>query len=259
MPTTAEDGLEGAVAIVTGAARGIGLSIARALAARGAAVVVADIGAAPAEAAARELTATGAAAWARPVDVADPASVAALAEAVLARFGRIDVLVNNAGIGRVSPFLETSFEDWSRTVAVNLTGAFLMAQTCARHMAARGSGRIVNITSTSGLRGGRGRAAYGSAKAGLDLLTKVMAVELAARGVNVNAVAPGPTETEMVKAAHDAATRAAYGAAIPAGRYGTPEEIADVVVFLCSDAARYVHGQTLAVDGGFAGAGVMFD
>ncbi|CAH2601601.1 D-threitol dehydrogenase [Rhodovastum atsumiense] len=249
--------LEGRVAIVTGAAGGIGLAIAHALSREGAIVTVADIAGDEARHAAATVEAAGGRAWPIAVDVADPASVSSMTEAVIARFGRLDILVNNAGIGRTALFLETSIEDWNRTIAVNLTGAFLVGQACARVMVQRGGGRIVNITSTSGQRGGRGRAAYGAAKAGLDLLTRVMAVELAAQGVNVNAVAPGPTDTKMVEAAHDAATRAAYGRLIPAARYGRPEEIAEAVVFLCSDAARYVHGHTLAVDGGFTAAGMM--
>ena len=121
-----------------------------------------------------------------------------------------------------------------------------------------GGGKIVNIASLSGQRGGHGRAAYGAAKAGLELLTKVMAVELAEYGINVNNIAPGAIETEMAKFAHDAPTRAAYNYLIPMTRYGTPEEIADAAVFLCSDESRYVHGHTLNVDGGFRAAGLMF-
>jgi 3-oxoacyl-[acyl-carrier protein] reductase len=125
-------------------------------------------------------------------------------------------------------------------------------------MVKTGGGKIINIASLSGQRGGNGRAAYGSAKAGLELLTKVMAVELAPYNINVNNIAPGAIETEMAKFAHDAATRAAYNYLIPMSRYGTPEEIADAAVFLSSDESRYVHGHTLNVDGGFRAAGLMF-
>jgi NAD(P)-dependent dehydrogenase (short-subunit alcohol dehydrogenase family) len=177
---------------------------------------------------------------------------------VLDAFGRIDILVNNAGVGGNTPFLETSLEEWNRIISINLTGAFLVAQACAREMVKSGGGKIVNIASLSGQRGGNGRAAYGSAKAGLELLTKVMAVELAPHNINVNNIAPGAIETEMAKYAHDQATRAAYNYLIPMTRYGTPEEIADAAVFLCSDESRYVHGHTLNVDGGFRAAGLMF-
>ncbi len=247
--------LAGKVALVTGGARGIGLAVARAFVREGALVTVADINAGGAAQAAAGLgeRATGLA-----VNVADQASVQAMVDAITGRHGRLDILVNNAGVGGNTPFLETRLEDWNRIIGINLTGAFMVAQAAAREMARGGGGKIVNIASLSGQRGGNGRAAYGAAKAGLELLTKVMAVELAEHGINVNNIAPGAIETEMAKFAHDQATRAAYNYLIPMTRYGTPEEIADAAVFLCSDEARYVHGHTLNVDGGFREAGLMF-
>jgi NAD(P)-dependent dehydrogenase (short-subunit alcohol dehydrogenase family) len=248
--------LEGKVALVTGGARGIGLATARAFAREGARVVIADLNADGAKEAAASL---GQEALGLSVDVADPASVTTMIAAIIKAQGRIDVLFNNAGIGANTPFLETRLEDWNRILGVNLTGAFLVAQGCAREMVRLGEGgKIVNVASLSGQRGANGRAAYGSAKAGLELLTKVMAVELAEHGINVNNVVPGAIETDIAKIMHDQATRAAYGRLIPMTRYGTPEEIADAVVFLCSDEARYVHGHTLNVDGGFREAGLMF-
>jgi NAD(P)-dependent dehydrogenase (short-subunit alcohol dehydrogenase family) len=248
--------LKGKIGLVTGAARGIGLAVAKALAAEGAVPVIADIN----EAGARDALSTlgRAEGLALGVDVADEASVAAMIDAIRARHGRLDILVNNAGIGGNTPFLDIKLAEWNRTIAVNLTGAFLVAQASARVMVKGGGGKIVNIASVSGQRGGHGRAAYGAAKAGLELLTKVMAVELAEHGINVNSIAPGAIETEMAKFAHDAATRAAYDYLIPMTRYGTPEEIADAAVFLCSDESRYIHGHTLNVDGGFRAAGLMF-
>lgn len=249
--------LEGKVALVTGGARGIGFAIARALVAEGAVPVIADIN----ELGAREAVAGlgHADGQALRVDVSDHASVAEMVGAIVARHGRLDILINNAGIGGNTPFLDITPEDWNRTIAINLSGAFFVAQACARQMAGRGEGgKIVNIASLSGQRGGHGRAAYGAAKAGLELLTKVMAVELAGHGINVNNIAPGAIETEMARFAHDGATRAAYNYLIPMTRYGTPEEIADAAVFLCSDQARYIHGHTLNVDGGFRAAGLMF-
>ncbi|MDB5591250.1 3-oxoacyl-ACP reductase family protein [Enterovirga sp.] len=248
--------LTGKVALVTGGARGIGLAIAKALHREGAVPVLADINE---DGARQSLTEMGAAdGMAAKVDVADQASVQALVEAITARYGRLDILVNNAGIGGNTPFLDITAETWTRTIGINLTGAFFVAQAAARVMAKQRSGKIVNIASLSGQRGGHGRAAYGAAKAGLELLTKVMAVELAEYDINVNNIAPGAIETEMAKFAHDAATRAAYNYLIPMTRYGRPEEIADAAVFLCSDEARYVHGHTLNVDGGFREAGLMF-
>jgi NAD(P)-dependent dehydrogenase (short-subunit alcohol dehydrogenase family) len=248
--------LKDRVALVTGGARGIGLAIAKAMAAEGAVPVIADIN----EGGARDALSTlgRAEGLALGVDVADEASVAAMIDAITARYGRLDILVNNAGIGGNTPFLDIKLAEWNRTIAINLTGAFLVAQASARVMAKGGGGKIVNIASVSGQRGGHGRAAYGAAKAGLELLTKVMAVELAEYGINVNSIAPGAIETEMAKFAHDAATRAAYDYLIPMTRYGTPEEIADAAVFLCSDESRYIHGHTLNVDGGFRAAGLMF-
>ncbi|MGY2050657.1 SDR family NAD(P)-dependent oxidoreductase [Methylobacterium sp. JK268] len=246
------------VALVTGGARGIGLAVAKAFAREGAVAVIADVNREGAEAAAEGIRAAGGRAAALALDVADPASVAGVIAAILDRHGRLDILVNNAGVGGNTPFLETRLEDWNRIIGINLTGAFLVAQASARAMVEGGGGKIINIASLSGQRGGDGRAAYGAAKAGLELLTKVMAVELAGHNINVNNIAPGAIETEMATFAHDAATRAAYGYLIPMTRYGTPEEIADAAVFLCSDEARYIHGHTLNVDGGFRAAGLMF-
>lgn len=250
--------LSGKHALITGGGRGIGLATAKAFAREGAAVAVADLDEGRAREAAGAIEGVGGRALAVQADVGDPASVAAMVDAVVTAFGRIDVLSNNAGIGGNTPFLETTLEEWERILRVNLTGAFLVAQAVARLMAKNGGGKIINIASLSGQRGGDGRAAYGAAKAGLELLTKVMAVELAPLGINVNAIAPGPIETEMARIAHDEATRAAYRYLVPMERYGTPEEIADAAVFLASDESRYVHGHTLNVDGGFRAAGLMF-
>ena len=204
------------VAIVTGGLSGIGAAIVARFTAEGASVIAAD------------LTARDDA----HVDVADEASVRRMVDAVLARYGRIDCLVHSAGIGRDMPFLETPVAEFDRIQAVNLRGTFLMGQAVAAAMARAGSGVIVNIASVAGLRGSVGRAAYGSSKAGAIVLSQVMAVELAARGVRVNVIAPGPVETPMVAAMHDAAIRAAWMRQVPMGRYGTVEEVAGAAVFL---------------------------
>jgi NAD(P)-dependent dehydrogenase (short-subunit alcohol dehydrogenase family) len=251
--------LQNKIALVTGGARGIGFAIATALSREGATIAVADINGEGAHAAAEKLKAAGGRAFGFSVDVAEQPSVLKTLKAVVAQCGRLDILINNAGVGGNTPFLDTPLELWNRIISINLTGAFLVAQACARQMVEQGhGGKIINIASLSGQRGGNGRAAYGSAKAGLELLTKVMAVELSEHRINVNNIAPGAIETDMAATAHDAATRAAYNYLIPMVRYGTPEEIADAAVFLCSDEARYVQGHTLNVDGGFRTAGLMF-
>jgi len=245
------------IVIVTGGARGIGLAIAQRLCSAGAHCVLADIDEAGAMASAADLRHAGGKASAHVLDVTDPASVERMVARLRHDHRRIDALINNAGIGVCTPFLETSLHDWNRVIAVNLTGAFLVAQAVATIMVAQRRGRIVNITSISGQRGGSGRAAYGAAKAGLELLTKVMAVELASHGINVNAIAPGAIETELSAIFHDPATRAAYGYLIPQGRYGTPADVADAALFLCADDSRYLQGHTLNVDGGFGAAGLI--
>ncbi len=173
-----------------------------------------------------------------------------------ARFGRIDALVNNAGIAIFKPILETSFEEWSRVLSVNLNGAFLCTQACAPVMLKGGGGAVVNIASISGLRASTLRVAYGTSKAGLIHLTRQYAAELGTRGIRVNCVAPGPVDTAMSKLVHSVAIRQDYHDVIPLDRYGTPAEIAEAVAFLCSPQAAYINGQTLAVDGGFESTGV---
>lgn len=241
-------------AIVTGAARGIGLATARKFLAEGWNVVMLDIRGTAVREAAHKL-ATNAALPVK-ADVSEPDQVQSAVDQAMAEFGRIDALVNNAGIAVFSPTLETSFEDWSRVLAVNLNGPFLCTQACAPHMAANGGGAVVNITSISGVRASTLRVAYGTSKAALVHLTKQHAAELGELGIRVNAVAPGPVDTEMAKQVHTPDIRADYHNAIPLNRYGTEEEIANAIFFLCSDQASYVTGQTIGVDGGFETTGI---
>jgi meso-butanediol dehydrogenase/(S,S)-butanediol dehydrogenase/diacetyl reductase len=248
------------VALVTGAARGIGLAIAHWFLDRGYRVALTDIDADTLTQAATHLQdALGEQAsrvLALPTDVSDPAQVSAAVRKTVEAFGRIDVLVNNAGVATFKPIGETSFEEWRWVMAVNLDGPFLCTQAVAPTMLAQGGGAVVNIASISGLRASTLRVAYGTSKAALIHLTKQQAVEYGNAGIRVNAVAPGPVDTAMAKKVHSPAIRADYHDTIPLARYGTEEEIAQVVGFLCSAEASYINGQVLAVDGGFDAAGV---
>ena len=179
-------------------------------------------------------------------DVSDPAQVARAFAALKERFGRLDALVNNAGIAIFKPILEVTYEDWSRVLAVNLTGPFLCTQAAAPLMRDNGGGAIVNITSISGLRASTLRTAYGTSKAGLAHLTKQQAAELASLGIRVNAVAPGPVDTAMAKAVHTPEIREDYHDHMPLNRYGLEEELAEAIYFLASDRASYITGQVLA-------------
>ncbi|NHQ75231.1 SDR family oxidoreductase [Roseovarius gahaiensis] len=238
-------------AIVTGAARGIGLATTRLLLAEGRRVAMIDRDAEALTAAAQELDGV------LPVicDVSDPDQVAAMAESVMTEFGRIDALVNNAGVADFRPMGETDFATWRSVMATNLDGVFLTSQAVIPHLKAVG-GAIVNVASISGLRASTLRAAYGTSKAAVIHLTRQQAAELGEWGVRANVVAPGPVDTKLALAVHTPAIRAAYHDAIPLNRYGQETEIAEVISFLCSDKASYVTGQTIASDGGFDSTGV---
>ena len=243
------------VAIVTGGARGIGLAIGQWFLAKGLRVALVDID--------KQTLERTVAAFDRPdavigihADVSDPAQVEAGVEQVLQKFGRIDKLVNNAGIAVFKPVMETSYQEFRDVLNTNLDGAFICTQAVVPAMLKAGGGAIVNIASISGLRASTLRVAYGTSKAALLHLTKQLAVELGNVGIRVNAICPGPVETEMAKLVHSVAIRSDYQDAIPLGRYGSVEEMAQTVGFLCSDDASFVNGQFLAVDGGFDAAGV---
>jgi NAD(P)-dependent dehydrogenase (short-subunit alcohol dehydrogenase family) len=243
------------VALVTGAARGIGLATARRFLADGWRVALLDIEG--------DLLRDAVARLARPdatlelnCDVSDSPAVSAAIAQLATRFGRLDALVNNAGIAVFAPILETSDADWTRILSVNLTGPFLCTKAAAALMREHGGGAVVNITSISAVRASTLRSAYGTSKAALAHLTKQLAVELASLGIRVNGVAPGPVETAMAKAVHTPEIRADYHDAIPLNRYGLEEELAEAIFFLCSDRASYITGQILAVDGGFDAAGI---
>ncbi|RJE85254.1 SDR family NAD(P)-dependent oxidoreductase [Paracoccus onubensis] len=236
-------------AIVTGAARGIGLATAKLFAAGGWQVALVDRDSA-------ELArATFPEGFAIDCDISDPDQVDAMTAQVLARTGRIDALVNNAGVADFGPIEQTDFARWRTVMATNLDGTFLVSQSCIPALKEQG-GAIVNIASISGLRGSTLRVAYGTSKAAVIHLTRQQAAELGEYGIRVNCVAPGPVRTKLAMAVHSPEIIAAYHDAIPLNRYGSEEELAEAIVFLASDKASYITGQVLAVDGGFESTGV---
>jgi NAD(P)-dependent dehydrogenase (short-subunit alcohol dehydrogenase family) len=246
------------VAVVTGAASGIGRATLDVLLAKGWRVAALDRD----EAALAEVRATFAKSrdvLALPADVCAEGVVETALKVVVEKFGRLDGVVNSAGIAADIPALDTPVDLFKRILDVNVIGSFIVARAAARIMkAAKSGGAIVNISSVSGLRGSKGRVAYGASKGAVVTMTQVLANDLAAFGIRVNAIAPGPIETAMVKQLHSEADRELYMRYIPMARYGTPEELAKAVAFLLDDeAAGYITGEILAVDGGYRGAGII--
>ena len=246
---TPSPSLQGSVALVTGASRGIGRAVAQALAAEGAKVVVnyARSGTA-AEELVSQIAADGGNAIALQADVSKADEVEKLISSVLETFGRIDILVNNAGITRDTLLLRMKPEDWQPVIDLNLTGVFLCTRAVAKTMLKQRAGRIINIASVAGQMGNQGQANYSAAKAGVIGFTKTVAKEMAPRGVTVNAVAPGFIETDMTSELPNTDDILKF---IPLGRFGKPEDIAGMVRFLAADpAAAYITGQVFNVDGG---------
>jgi 3-oxoacyl-[acyl-carrier protein] reductase len=246
--------LKDQVALVTGGSRGIGRAIVRALAEAGAKVAFVYRGSqTSAEALCKEVDSAGGTAKAWQGDVADPAAADRIVEGVLAEWGRIDILVNNAGVIRDKLFLQMELEDWNAVLGTNLTGAFAFCKAVAKPMAFKQrSGRIVNVSSIAAEHVNVGQANYAASKGALNSLTRVLAAELGRRNVLVNAVAPGFIATDMSEAVRNMAGEDNLKKLIPVRRLGSPEDIAGVVLFLCSPAAGYMTGQVLAVDGGLS-------
>lgn len=244
-------------AIITGAAGGIGAATCRLFAAEGAAVIAVDRDGEGATRVARDIEAAGGRSAAWTVDIRQRGQIETMASAAQATFGPIHVLVNNAGVGAQEHFLDITPEAWNGMLEVNLSGTFHCSQVVARRMALTGGGRIVNISSHAGLLGPSGRAAYAAAKGGIIAMTRVMAVDLAARNIAVNCIAPGPVDMPRLSTAHGEERRMAWHDAIPLRRYGEVSELAAAILFLASEEASFINGQTLAVDGGFTSTGLQ--
>ncbi len=242
-------GLSGKVALVTGGAQGIGKAIALLLAQNGADIAVSDINLEKADETAKEIESMGRRAMAIRANVASPADVEKMVESILAQLGRIDILINNAGIARDKLILRMTEEDWDAVLDVNLKGTFNCTRAVVKHMSKQRSGKIVNIASVVGEMGNGGQANYSASKAGVIGLTKTIAREFAQRGINVNAIAPGYIQTSMTDALSDKA-KETLRSMIPMERLGRPEDVAEAVLFLVSDASSYITGHVLRVNGG---------
>lgn len=246
------------VALVTGAGSGIGQCVAEGLAlGQGARVYVLDKNADAAATVVEKIRAAGGQAKVCVVDLADGPGLRDMLPALTSEFGAPDILINNAAMAAMIPAEECSLEHWQLTMAVNVAAPMLLMQHALPHMKLAGWGRIVNLASISALRAGTGRMAYGTSKAALIAMTKQFAVEAAESGITVNSIAPGPVDTPLARANHSESTRAAYDNMVPMRRYGTPEEVANGVLFLASEQASYITGQTIAIDGGFVAAGML--
>jgi NAD(P)-dependent dehydrogenase (short-subunit alcohol dehydrogenase family) len=244
--------LEGKIALVTGASRGLGRAIALALAGAGAKVALVGRDLAKLEETAAEAAKLGAEFAVFQADISDEAQVAALEQEVAARFGRIDILINNAGITVRKLVVDLTLEEWRRVMDTNLTSVFLMCRAFIPHMRGRGYGRILNVASTLSHIGLPLRGAYAASKAGLLGLTRVLALELAADGITVVGISPGPFGTEMNTALmNDPETNARFMSIVPLARWGNVEEVGKLAVFLCSDGAGYITGTDIVIDGGW--------
>ena len=246
--------LDGKRAVVTGGASGIGKATARRLKADGAVVTLADADAAGLESAARELGVAGVT-----MDVTDWEQVRRVTGDAAVTMGGLDILVTSAGVTHQATAWDTTPEAWARVLGINLTGTFLCVKAAAPILIERGAGRIVMLASISGSHVWSGRAAYAASKGGVLALAKSCAADLARHGITVNSVSPGPIATPQTATLHSKLIRDKVESQTPMGRYGQPEEVADVIAFLCSEDARFVTGHDLRVDGGLTAAAILYD
>ena len=243
--------------MVTGGASGIGLQIAQDLAARGAAICIVDRNAEAAREAVRALEAAGARAQALVVDLADADATRAMVAQALQKVGTIDILVNNAGIVATVPAADVTLSLWNTTLAVNVTAPMVLTQGVLPGMKAKGWGRVVNVSSISGVRAGTGRLAYGTSKAALIAMTGQFAIESAEWGVTVNAIAPGFVDTPMLRSLNGSSQPTTFTDVIPMGRLCSSQEVSDAVMFFTSERSAFITGQTLGVDGGYLASGLF--
>jgi 3-oxoacyl-[acyl-carrier protein] reductase len=241
--------LENKIALITGGARGIGRAIALCFAKEGADIVIWDVNIQEAEKTCQDIEALGSKAFAQAVDVTDYEKVEEATNKILDKYGKVDILVNNAGITKDNLLLRMSEADWDAVINVNLKGTFNCTKAVSKLMIKQRYGKIINIASIIGMIGNAGQANYSASKAGIIALTKTTAKELASRNINVNAVAPGFIQTEMTAKLPQGLKEKMRGA-IPAGRFGSPDDVAGVCLFLASEEAGYITGQTIVVDGG---------
>jgi NAD(P)-dependent dehydrogenase (short-subunit alcohol dehydrogenase family) len=244
--------LDGKIAVITGASRGLGKAMALALGEAGASLAMVSRDAVALEQAVAEVRARGAEAEGFPADVSQEDEVSALRERVIARFGKVHILINNAGINIRKPVTEFTLEEWRRVLDTNLTGAFLMVRAFLPHMRGHGYGRIINVTSTLSHVGLPLRTAYASSKAGLLGFTRALALELAPEGITVVGISPGPFATEINRPLlEDPAVSREFIARVPLGRWGRVEEVGRLAVYLCSEEAAYITGSDILIDGGW--------